>query len=1283
MSTCGRCRPELAADSPSRFRQSQQILKLHHGRRHTTPEGELQVACAELSSLPSGRHYISRSMLLEQSPAATWQPPHTWRNSDASDDSFSRASHNFPFPQALGATFFPAFSTVRFLGHFLDSLPDRSLADMAPSSHVVIASVTVCAVVAIGVCYLCMRKKRRDGDGYDGPGQPSAGTAAAGGAAAAANGESRVPLLFSQDWGDESEDIEQQSFPPSQPSASADQQAAAEAEAAEAARAARQKQWEEERRQAEAEAAEEAAAAAAAANKRARKEGGGRQGRVKFGESTVREYDAGEGMDGEESAEAAAASAAAAPAAAVPDAAAAAKKKAARREGGSGAGRMEPRWCWIGGDQSVAWASSGQQTGAHERMRSFTAGATLVLEVISGPPSGGKLVLKNEKLGLGSLGARATLVLEVISGPASGGKLVLKHEHLEWSHGRPPATIGRSRCSLQVLTSTPFEISIPTPPSSTLFSHSGATLVLEVISGPASGGKLVLKNEKLEPWPSATIGRVKANDLQLNDGEVSSKHAYVTWNALSGRWEVVDRGSLNGMLLNDEAINAEADEDGERTEGRDLSGRWEVVDRGSLNGTLLNDEAINAEADEDGERTEGRPCQLADGDVITCGSQSRILTPATGRCPGTPCDIAIAADPMRARKGGKPLPSRAPNTMPSRILSALLFLPADPMRARKGGKPLPMEDVPLCEWPLRGLQDCGAATAASSKGGKPRPMEDVPLCEWPLRGLQDMGICCVFDGHAGRQCADNVKRIFPEKLSQELLKGGKHVVVRMSCPRAPQGGKHVVVRMSCNATDVLRAAFKATEEELNNEDEGCTATVLLVWRAFQPPHRVWVQAGNLGDSHCVLGLGSASEEGVVQMTEDHRLTGPVEKGRLASIGKPMRDGDTRLCAVEKGRLASIGKPMRDGDTRLCGAIKGQCEGLKGVWRRGAVGLWGPPLAHTLHSHRFPAHLPLLFPNAGMNIARVFGDKFLKQQDVGLSSDPFIHAPLQLPVPEEGGTSKPVIAVIASAGGGAGGGGFDGDSRSDPRIGSSSRVVSAREVSRGADAEGGISDRDSAELKLRGSSVEVDEDEEKDDADEGTNELPAHALANADAISADVAELTSALEEEESGLGLHPELDVEGLEHIIDMGRRLEGMPRRVQRFMFEKMLKVKPGRPPSMQRLKRVRVYIEYAFPSKPVPPRFSPSLLPTASPLRFSPPLLPSASPLRFSPPLLPSASPLRFSPPLLPSASPLRFSPPLLPSASPLRFSPPLLPSASPLRFSPPLLPSLPRYSFERQHS
>lgn len=30
---------------------------------------------------------------------------------------------------------------------------------------------------------------------------------------------------------------------------------------------------------------------------------------------------------------------------------------------------------------------------------------------------------------------------------------------------------------------------------------------------------------------------------------------------------------------------------------------------------------------------------------------------------------------------------------------------SDAMYQRRGGRPLPMEDVSLCEWPLRGLQE--------------------------------------------------------------------------------------------------------------------------------------------------------------------------------------------------------------------------------------------------------------------------------------------------------------------------------------------------------------------------------------------------------------------------------------------------------------------------------------------------------------------------------------------------------------------------------------------------
>ena len=49
----------------------------------------------------------------------------------------------------------------------------------------------------------------------------------------------------------------------------------------------------------------------------------------------------------------------------------------------------------------------------------------------------------------------------------------------------------------------------------------------------------------------------------------------------------------------------------------------------------------------------------------------------------------------------------------------------------------------------------------------------------------------------------------------------------------------------------------------------------------------------------------------------------------------------------------------------------------------------------------------------MNIARVFGDKFLKAQNVGMSSEPFIHAPLSLPpTSTDNPAYTPCIAVIA-------------------------------------------------------------------------------------------------------------------------------------------------------------------------------------------------------------------------------------------------------------------------------
>ncbi|KAE8731891.1 Protein phosphatase 2C 70 [Hibiscus syriacus] len=81
----------------------------------------------------------------------------------------------------------------------------------------------------------------------------------------------------------------------------------------------------------------------------------------------------------------------------------------------------------------------------------------------------------------------------------------------------------------------------------------GSCLSLEVVSGPSRGTRCsVQSNTSRLPL---TLGRVSPSDLLLKDGEVSGKHAMITWNSNKLKWELVDMGSLNGTLLNSRPIN--------------------------------------------------------------------------------------------------------------------------------------------------------------------------------------------------------------------------------------------------------------------------------------------------------------------------------------------------------------------------------------------------------------------------------------------------------------------------------------------------------------------------------------------------------------------------------------------------------------------------------------------------------------------------------------------------------------------------------------------------------
>ncbi|CAH2072379.1 unnamed protein product [Thlaspi arvense] len=210
---------------------------------------------------------------------------------------------------------------------------------------------------------------------------------------------------------------------------------------------------------------------------------------------------------------------------------------------------------------------------------------------------------------------------------------------------------------------------------------------------------------------------------------------------------------------------------------------------------------------------------------------------------------------------------------------------------------------------------------AARRGGRKLPMEDVCYYKWPVPGANKFGLFCVCDGHGGVGAAQSASKIIPEVLANILsdsLRKEKLLSQR-------------------DASDVLRDVLAKTEARLDDHlYEGCTATVLLVWKDSE--ENLFAQCANLGDSACVINLDGRC----IQMTEDHRVTSLTERRRIQEAGLSLRDGETRIF--------------------------------------------------------------------GINLARMLGDKFPKQQDSRFSAEPYISEPLRIDQ-----SSKDVFAVLASDG----------------------------------------------------------------------------------------------------------------------------------------------------------------------------------------------------------------------------------------------------------------------------
>lgn len=151
-------------------------------------------------------------------------------------------------------------------------------------------------------------------------------------------------------------------------------------------------------------------------------------------------------------------------------------------------------------------------------------------------------------------------------------------------------------------------------------------------------------------------------------------------------------------------------------------------------------------------------------------------------------------------------------------------------------------------------------------------MEDQHSILFPFANDKKKALFCVFDGHAGKNCAVTAISTFPKEFEREIA--------------------HTSER---NLSLAYKQAYLQTDQLLREfEYEGCTATSVFVW---EDAGTRYMQAANVGDSSALLIRGKT----VVWLTKDHKPTEASERERLISSGVELSENQTRVGGLAVSR----------------------------------------------------------------------------------------------------------------------------------------------------------------------------------------------------------------------------------------------------------------------------------------------------------------------------------------------------------------------------------------------
>jgi len=160
-------------------------------------------------------------------------------------------------------------------------------------------------------------------------------------------------------------------------------------------------------------------------------------------------------------------------------------------------------------------------------------------------------------------------------------------------------------------------------------------------------------------------------------------------------------------------------------------------------------------------------------------------------------------------------------------------------------------------------------------------MEDTNFCSFPHNKNKNLGIFCVFDGHAGKNCALQLTKIFPQIFYKKFVAGKWEEKTDLS--------------------SLLTEVFHEVDEQLKLDVnqflyEGSTGTTVIIWKNPLTSKR-YVQCANIGDSTAFLIRKGKS----VIISEDHKLSIASERQRIINMGVTLTSDQTRLCGLAVAR----------------------------------------------------------------------------------------------------------------------------------------------------------------------------------------------------------------------------------------------------------------------------------------------------------------------------------------------------------------------------------------------